>query len=186
MYNLIIHITFFYDKNQVKFDLWSARVLYLCFMNRSDVLRNIRYTFNLNDDKMIKMCSYKDEVVTRTEISNWLKKDDHPDFQEIPDRKLSIFLNSFIEKRRGKQEGKELAPDKFLNNNIILRKLKIALELKTDDMVEIFRYVEIRVSEHEINAFFRKPGQRQYRKCLDQFLRNFLYGIKVKYKGAEV
>jgi uncharacterized protein YehS (DUF1456 family) len=153
-------------------------------MNNSDVLRNIRYTFNLNDDKMMQMCTYKDEVATRAEISSWLKKDEDPDFVEIPDRKLSIFLNSFIEKRRGKQEGRELQPDKYLNNNIILRKLKIALELKTSDMVEIYKYVGMRVSEHEINAFFRKPDQRQYRKCLDQFLRKFLYGIKVKYKGA--
>lgn len=153
-------------------------------MNNSDVLRNIRYTFDLNDDKMMQMCSYKDEMVSRAEVSNWLKKDEDPDFKEIPDRNLAIFLNSFIEKRRGKKEGQEMSPDKYLNNNIILRKLKIALELKTSDMVEIYKYVGMRVSEHEVNAFFRKPDQRQYRKCLDQFLRKFLHGIKVKYKGA--
>ncbi|MCL4105800.1 UNVERIFIED_CONTAM: hypothetical protein GTU68_028677 [Idotea baltica] len=153
-------------------------------MNNNDVLRNIRFTFDLNDDKMMKMCSYDTYEATRTEISAWLKRDDDPDFVEIPDKNLSIFLNSFIEKKRGKKEGVVLKPDKYLNNNIILRKLKIALNLKVEEMVEIYKYVGMRVSIHEINAFFRKPEQRQYRKCLDQFLRKFLHGIQIKYKGA--
>lgn len=153
-------------------------------MNNSDVLRNIRFTFDFNDDKMMKMCSFEDEHASRTEISAWLKKDEDPDFIEIPDRKLSIFLNSLIELKRGKKEGITMKPDKYLNNNIILRKLKIAFALKTEDMVEIFKYVGMKVSPHEISAFFRKPQQRQYRKCLDQFLRNFLHGLRIKYKGA--
>ena len=153
-------------------------------MNNNDVIRNIRYIFNFNDDKMMKMCSYQEEEATRAEISSWLKKDEDPDFIEIPDRKLSIFLNSFIELKRGKKEGAAMAPDKYLNNNIVLRKLKIAMNLKTEDMVEIYRYVDLKVSVHEINAFFRKPDQRQYRKCLDQFLRKFIHGMQIKYKGA--
>ena len=153
-------------------------------MNNSDVLRNIRYIFNFNDEKMMKMCGYDGVEATRTEISAWLKKDEDPDFIEIPDRNLSIFLNSFIELKRGKKEGATMQPDKYLNNNIILRKLKIALNLKTEDMVEIFKYVGMKVSPHEINAFFRKPDQRQYRKCLDQFLRKFIHGMSIKYKGA--
>jgi uncharacterized protein YehS (DUF1456 family) len=69
-----------------------------------------------------------------------------------------------------------------LDNNLIFRKLKIALNLRDTDIVDIFDLAEMRISKHEVNAFFRKPGQSQYRVCKDQFLRNFIYGLQIKYR----
>jgi len=40
--------------------------------------------------------------------------------------------------------------------------------------------VDMHISKHELSAIFRKPGQKQYRECKDQFLRNFLYGLQFK------
>ncbi len=154
-------------------------------MNNNDVIRNIRYIFDFNDDKMIKLFALADKECSRTEISAWLKKDEDPEMVVITDEQLATFLNGFINLKRGRKEGPQIPPEKELNNNIILRKLKIALNLQIDDMVEIFRFVGMRVSPHEINAFFRKPGQKQYRKCLDQFLRNFIHGMQIKYRGPE-
>ena len=72
-----------------------------------------------------------------------------------------------------------------MNNNLIFRKLKIALNLRDTDIVDILDLAELRVSTHEINAFFRKPTQRQYRECQDQILRNFIYGLQIKYREGE-
>ncbi|MDC3253426.1 DUF1456 family protein [bacterium] len=151
-------------------------------MNNNDVIRRVRYTFNFNDDKMIGIFALAEKEVSRSQISEWLKKDEDPDFKGIYDKDLASFLNGFINLRRGKKEGPQPKPEKTLNNNLILRKLKIALNLRDDEMVEIFDLVDMRISKHEINAFFRKPTQSQFRFCKDQFLRNFLFGIQKKYR----
>jgi uncharacterized protein YehS (DUF1456 family) len=150
-------------------------------MTNNDILRRIRYTFNINDTKMIQIFALADHQVTRVEISDWLKKDDDPAFRNISDKNLAIFLNGFINDKRGKKEGIQPIPEKRLNNNIIFRKLKIALNLKDDDILEILELVGMRISKHELSAFFRNPDQNQYRACEDQILRNFLHGMQTKY-----
>lgn len=151
-------------------------------MDNNDILRRIRYAFDLSDAKMIEIFALADAEVTRPQISNWLKKDDDPYFQGILDVELATFLNGFINDRRGKKEGEQPKPEKKTNNNIIFRKLKIALNLRDDDIIEILKSVDMRISKSELSAFFRNPKQNQYRPCKDQFLRNFLQGILLKYR----
>lgn len=150
-------------------------------MNNNDILRRIRYTFDFSDAKMIELFALADLQVTRAEISNWLKKEEDPDFQGIFDIQFAAFLNGFINDRRGKREGEQPKPEKKLNNNIIFRKLKIALNLRDDDILAILKLVDMRVGKHELSAFFRNPTQKQYRPCKDQILRNFIHGMQVKY-----
>lgn len=150
-------------------------------MSNNDILRRIRYTFDLNDTKMIDIFGLADLNVTRAQISDWLKKDDDPAFQELSDVQMSTFLNGFIIEMRGKKEGPQPEPEKVINNNIVFRKLKIALNLKDEDILDIFDLVDMRLSKHELSAFFRSPNQSQFRPCKDQFLRNFLQGMQIKY-----
>ena len=151
-------------------------------MTNNDIIRRLRYAFSLNDDTMIKLFALADLKVTREQISNWLKKDEDPAFKEIYDVELATFLNGFIIYKRGAQEGKKPINEKKLNNNTVLRKLKIALNLKDTDMIEIFDLANIRISKSELSAFFRKPKQSQYKVCKDQFLRNFIHGLQIKYR----
>ena len=88
----------------------------------------------------------------------------------------------FISKRRGAQPGQARAPEQRLTNNIILTKLKIALALKSDDMVEILASVGFTASKHELTAFSRRPGHKHYRVCQDQLLRNFLQGLQHRHR----
>ncbi len=150
-------------------------------MDNNDILRRIRYTFDFNDSKMIELFSLADHAVTRAQISDWLKKEDDPAFQRLYDNQLAIFLNGLINDKRGKKEGAQPVPEKRLNNNIIFRKLKIALTLKDENIQEILEQADMRISKHELSAFFRKPNQSQYRPCKDQILRKFLQGIQIKY-----
>jgi uncharacterized protein YehS (DUF1456 family) len=89
-------------------------------------------------------------------------------------------LNGLIIERRGRREGPLPKPEKRLNNNEILTKLKIALSLRSEDLAEIMYLAEYRVSAHELSAFFRKPSHKRYRLCKDQMLRNFLRGLQIK------
>ncbi|MFZ4399714.1 MAG: DUF1456 family protein [Bacteroidales bacterium] len=152
-------------------------------MTNNDILRRIRYTFNYSDSQMIAIFAQADYEVNRAQVSDWLKKEEDPAYLELDDLQLATFLNGLINENRGRKEGEQPIPENRLNNNIILRKLKIALNLKDDDLLEILKLVDLRVSKHELSAFFRNPEQSQYRPCQDQFLRNFLHGMQLKYRG---
>ena len=151
-------------------------------MNNNDIIRRIRYTFEFNDAKMIEIFGSAGLEVTRADVSDWLKKDDDPEQKKLNDHKLAYFLNGFIIAKRGKQEGAAPVAEKDLNNNIIFRKLKIALTLQEDDILDILQLVDFRFGKHELSAFFRKPDHDKYRLCKDQVLRNFLYGMQEKYR----
>ena len=151
-------------------------------MTNNDILRRIRYTFDYNDSKIISIFESADLEVTRAEISDWLKKDDDPAFVELEDQKLASFLNGLINDKRGKKEREQPTPEKRLNNNIIFRKLKIALNLKAEDVLAILQSADFSLSNHELSAFFRKKGHKHYRKCNEQVLRYFLQGLQDKYR----
>jgi uncharacterized protein YehS (DUF1456 family) len=150
-------------------------------MTNNDILRRIRYTFDFSDPKVIELFALADLPVTRAQISDWLKKDDDPAFKNMEDFQLAVFLNGLINDKRGKKVGEQPVPEKRLNNNIIFRKLKIALNFKDDDILDIIELAGLRISKHELSAFFRNPNQPQYRPCNDQILRNFLKGLQIKY-----
>jgi uncharacterized protein YehS (DUF1456 family) len=151
-------------------------------MTNNDILRRLRYTFDFNDEQMINLFTLSGRETTREEISNWLKKDDDPEYKAIYDVDFAYFLNGLIIKNRG-LKGEELPKaEKRLNNNLVFRKLKIALHLKDDDILEVLALVDFRFSKHELSAFFRKPEQNQYRPCKDQILRNFIHGLQLKHR----
>jgi len=152
-------------------------------MDNNDILRRIRYTFDFNDAKMIELFALADKEVSKEQVIKWLSKEGDAQFQSIYDKDLAIFLNGLINEKRGKREGEQPKPEKSLSNNIVFRKLKIALNLRDNDILEIFDLADFKGSKNEISAIFRKPGQSQYRQCKDQFLRNFLHGLQVKYRA---
>ncbi|GMQ30971.1 DUF1456 family protein [Algoriphagus confluentis] len=152
-------------------------------MKNNDILKILRYTFDLNDFVMMEIFANGGIQVDRSQVSNWLKKEEDEEFKSIYDVDLAAFLNGFIILKRGKKEGDSAPePEKKLNNNLILRKLKIALTLRDEDMLELFGLRGFRISKHELSAFFRNPSQPQYRECKDQILRNFLMGLQMKYR----
>ncbi len=151
-------------------------------MTNNDVLRRIRYTFNYSDSKMIAIFGLADFQVTRAQISDWLKKEEDPAYQQCTDTTFAIFLNGFINEKRGKKDGPQPEPENRLTNNIIFKKLKIALNLKAEDVLKIMQLENLDISKHELSAFFRRADHKHYRDCKDQILRNFLKGVQLKYR----
>ena len=152
-------------------------------MTNNDILRRIRYIFDFNDYRMIAIFALSEVEVTREQISNWLKKDEDPAYQSCNDTMMATFLNGLIIETRGKKEGPQPEPEKRLTNNIIFMKLKIALNMQADEVLEVLESVGLKISKHELSALFRKPGHKHYRDCKDQILRNFLKGLQLKYRG---
>ncbi|MGG4607196.1 YehS family protein [Providencia sp. Me31A] len=148
------------------------------------VLRSVRYMLDLSDAQMVKIVKLADLTVTKEEMTCWLKKDSEPEYVECNDNVMGHFLNGLIYHRRGKDENHP-APEveNRLNNNIILKKLRVAFELKDTDMIDIYQLADFRVSKPELNAIFRKPGHKNYRECGDQLLRYFLKGLTTRIRG---
>ncbi|MCK5881670.1 MAG: DUF1456 family protein [Sinobacterium sp.] len=154
-------------------------------MTNNDILRRIRYVFDLNDKKMMKIFELAGATTTRATISDWLKQEDAEGYVNCPDLQLATFLNGFIVFKRGPSEQGVPAPEKKLNNNIIFRKLKIALKLDSDQVIELLLLSDFRLGKSELSAFFRKPDHKHYRDCKDQILRNFIFGLQEKYRPKE-
>jgi len=153
-------------------------------MTNNDIFRRLRYTFDISDVTLTELFVLGEMPAKRAEINSWLRKEEDPEYVFIPDKYLAAFLNGFITSKRGKREGEVPPPEVELSNNNIFRKLKIALNLKDDDIIEILALVDMTVSRHELSAFFRNPSQKQYRPCKDQILRNFLHGLQLKYHSG--
>ncbi|MDX8396827.1 MAG: DUF1456 family protein [Mariprofundaceae bacterium] len=154
-------------------------------MTNNDVLRRVRYAFNFGDDQMIALFALADAEVSRAQISAWLKQDEDPAYKACEDKDLALFLNGLINEKRGKRDGPQPEPEKRLNNNIIFRKLKIALNLKDEGILELLSLADLNMGKTELSAFFRNPGHKHYRDCKDQILRNFLLGMQKKFRDEK-
>ena len=145
-------------------------------MTNNDILRRLRYALNLDNAGTTRLFALGGHALSETDLDLLLKKDDEPGFVDCPDVLLGAFLDGLIASRRGTRES---APDaaETLNNNLILRKIRIALELKDADMIRILDAGGMEISKSELSALFRKPGHRNYVHCRDQLLRKFLSGL---------
>ena len=152
-------------------------------MTGNDCLRRIRYILDLDDRKVINVFAEAECTVTREQISAWLKKDDDPDYELCNDIVFASFLNGLINLKRGKKDGVQPEPEKRLTNNTIFRKLKIAFNLQAEEILSILALADLRISKHELSAFFRRADHKHYRECKDQILRNFLMGMQIKLRG---
>lgn len=151
-------------------------------MVNNDILRRIRYIFDFTDSKMADVFGLAGLLVGREQVSDWLRKEGEPSYKECNDTELANFLNGLIIDKRGKKEGAQPEPEKRLSNNIIFMKLKIALNLKAEDVLEIMNLADLKISKHELSAFFRRTDHKHFRECKDQILRNFLTGLQLKYR----
>ena len=158
-------------------------------MVNNDILRRVRYALNIKDRTMLDIFKYGENLITHEELLNLLKREGEEDFLKCSNKVLEAFLDGLIILKRGKQEpkdGKEYTPVKITKNNInniILKKLKIALSLKSDDMLKIFKLAGLELSSSELSAVFRKEDHKNYRECGDKYIRNFLKGLTIYYRG---
>ncbi len=156
-------------------------------MTNNDVLRSVRYMLNLSDAQMVAVLALAETIVSEAEMQSFLKKDDEAGFHACPDVIMGYFLNGLIYQRRGKSEdAPEPSIERKMTNNIIMKKLRVAFDLKTTDILEILKLVDFAVGQSEIGAIFRKPGHKNYRECGDQILRNFLKGLTLKTRPTPV
>ena len=153
-------------------------------MINNDIYRRLRYLFGYHYDHVVALFASTGFEVSESQYKVWAGKVEEDRFIMMTDRELAIFLNGIIIERRGAQDGPPPAPEDEMSNNTILRKLKIAFNMRSEDMLEIFALVDRKLSPHELSAFFRKPSHKSFRYVKGQYLRNFLMGLQLKYKSS--
>ncbi|MEX3019927.1 DUF1456 family protein [Kluyvera sp. STS39-E] len=155
-------------------------------MVSNDILRSVRYILKFNNNDLVRVFALGEVEATAEQLVPWLRKEDEEGFVRCPDILLSRFLNGLIYEKRGRDESAPaLAVERRINNNIMLKKLRIAFSLKTDDILAIMTQQQFRISMPEITAMMRAPEHKNFRECGDQFLRYFLRGLAVREHAAK-
>lgn len=149
-------------------------------LGTNETLRQICNTFNLNESAIAETFALADFIVTTEQVGAWLASKSDESFVKLEHPELAAFLNGFINLKRGKRDGEQPTPEEKLSNNIVFQKLRIALNLKSEDVILILQRADITLSKHEVSAFFRKPNNKHYKKCHNQTLFGFLQGIKLQ------
>lgn len=156
-------------------------------MINNDVLRSIRYMLDLSDTHVVEIVHLVDSAfpIEKSDVQAMLKKEDEPGYVECSNRVLAHFLDGLVIHRRGRNDAVPPRPvEKRVNNNVVLKKLRVAFELKDVDMHQIFEDAGFPVSKPELSALFRAPEHANFRLCGDQMLRNFLKGLTLRLRAA--
>ena len=151
-------------------------------MDNNYVLRSLRYALKIGDTTMIEIFNLGGQKISKDELLALLKSEEDVDLLACNDQVMRSFLDGLIIHKRGKQENKSGTPEKQnsrLNNNMILKKIRIALNYKEEDMLATFKLAGLEVSKSELSAIFRRPDHKHYKECGDQFIRNFLKGLGI-------
>ena len=158
-------------------------------MINNDVMRSIRYMLDLGDSKVVEVIQLADAdfPIEKTQMYAFLKKEDEEGFVACSDRVLAHFLDGLVFYYRGRDESQPQRPvETRITNNVVLKKLRVAFQLKDVDMHEVFEAAGFPLTKPELTALFRQAGHKHYRPCGDQILRNFLKGLTVRFRGDTV
>ena len=156
-------------------------------MINNDTLRAIRYMLDLGDGHVVEIARLADAnlAITREDVQAYLRKEGEAGYVECSNAVLAHFLDGLVIHRRGRDDSLPLRPvEKRVTNNVVLKKLRVAFELKDVDMHQILAAAGFPISKPELSALFRQPGHKHFRLCGDQLLRNFLKGLTMRLRGA--
>jgi uncharacterized protein YehS (DUF1456 family) len=159
-------------------------------MTNNDILRRLRYTFDFSNKAAAALFSSdpaSSVKVSAAEFAEYLEKiedDDEDESKQLSDADLACFLDGLIVAKRGLRDNPgpavAKAPDFRLSKNDILKKLRIAMNFREEQMLSTLKQGGSELSKSELGAFFRKPNHKHYRACGNQVLRNFIKGLTLQ------
>lgn len=147
-------------------------------LRNNNVLRSLRHTLHAGDAMMLKLFSLGGMPIEQDVLHRLLLHEEDAGYFDCSDEVAAAFLNGLIVHKRGPSDHPQ--PQGFLSNNAILKRLRIAYQLRDDDIHAILQLAAFPISKPELNALFRQEGHPNYRPCGDQLLRNFLKGLALR------
>jgi len=159
----------------------------MSILQTNDILYKIRTALSLSMEEMLKAYELEGYKMTEEHLDSLLKKRQEKTFHLCSYEELGVFLDGLVTLKRGpspKKPGDDEALE--LTNNLILKKLRIALELKEPETEIIFALGELKLSKQELKSLFRKEGHKNFKACSDDQLNAFLDGLDEFYYEGEV
>lgn len=153
-------------------------------MNNNDILRRLRFAFDFSNKDSVALFSQDPSSTVAMDLTGFLArlaKDDDSDFIDCTDAELCAFLDGLIVSKRGLREPApeviQKPADFRMSKNDILKKLRIAMSFREQEMLNTLALGGTELSKSELGALFRGPGHKHYRACGGQVLRNFIKGL---------
>ena len=150
-------------------------------MARNELLRSICDAVKMDHATAVQVFGHAGRSVGLSTVTALMSSEEQDGYIPCSDPVLGFFLDGLIIHLRGPRAGQSLpadTPTAALTNNAILKKLRIALDLKEDGLIAIFTAAGLSVSKHDLTALFRKPGHKHYKECNNRLLADFLKGLK--------
>ena len=153
-------------------------------MTINNILYKTKIALHLSDDEILMAYKLVNHEMSNAHLLSLLKKTDEKDFLVCSHEELGLFLDGLIALKRGPSPKKDDINIE-LTNNLILKKLRIALELKDPEVEIIFGLAEIQLSKQELKSLFRKEEHKNFRVCSDELLMKFIEGLDEFYYVGE-
>ena len=152
-------------------------------MHNNEILVRLSDALSLDDGRLAAIFRLGGDELTEADVHAMLRNPEQEDAVTCKSDMMLRFLDGFIIEQRGPKEAPEGAPPAAppphvrMSNNVILKKLRIALQLKEDDVMRILAVSGTEMTKRQLSALSRKRGNKHYRTCSDAVLESFLTGL---------
>ncbi len=144
----------------------------------NQILKKLQTLLGVDNEKMHTIFELNGYKIPQKRVDGYLSEEGSKEYLDCGYEAFGEFLDGMIVYKRG--EIKSRSDDKVsLTNNLILKKLRVAFELKESDLFEIFKIVDIDISKGELSSLFRSEDHKKFRYCPDSILILFLDGLKI-------
>ena len=156
-------------------------------LSTNDILYRIKKALHLTDGEILEAYALENYDMTPEHLRNLLKRRQDKGFVLCSYEELGVFLDGLVTLKRGPKP-QNASEDEVveLTNNLILKKLRAALNLKEYELQMLFALVDVELSKQQLSSLFRKEEHKNFKACSDEMLDTFLKGLdEFYYEGEE-
>lgn len=156
-------------------------------ININEILYRIHKALNLTTEEVLEAYKLQEYKIDASHLESLLKRRHDDGFTVATYEELGVFLDGLVTLRRGPSPKKANDDEAVeLTNNLVLKKLRIALELKEPEIEIIFGLADVELTKQQLASLFRKEGHKNFKACSDELLMAFLDGLDEFYYVGEI
>lgn len=153
----------------------------------NEILYRIQKALNLTNTEIVEAYKLESYGMKESHLESLLKRRQDKDFMLCSYEELGVFLDALVTLKRGPSPKKQNDEEVELTTNLILKKLRIALELKEAETEIIFGLADVELSKQQLASLFRKEGHKNFKECSVELLMAFIEGLdEFYYDGEEI
>ena len=150
-------------------------------MRLSLVIQSLKEALNLNRKQILHIYSLENFIMDSKRLDDILKNPNKKSAKEATYEELGVFLDGLFQYKRGEKPTIPQDIEVELDNNLILKKIRSALNLKEYEIAIIFELADFKISKSQIKDIFRSNNHPKLKYCDDKTLKAFLEGLNEFY-----